>query len=56
MNQIPPLYSDETVAEWLAKLPTLRDVLVDDVNHYTIGLSERGAKALADVVREEASA
>ena len=56
MNQIPPLYPDEAMADWLEKLPTLRDVFVDDVNHYTIGLSERGAKALADVVREEASA
>jgi lipase len=54
-NQVPPLYPDDAVAGWLAKLPTLRDVFVDDVNHYTIGFSERGAKALADVVREEAS-
>jgi lipase len=56
MNQVPPLYRDEAAAGWLEKLPSLRDVLVDDVNHYTIGFSERGAKALADVVREEASA
>jgi pimeloyl-ACP methyl ester carboxylesterase len=55
MNQIPPLYSDEAVAAWSAKLPTLRAVFVDGVNHYTIGFSERGAKALADVVREEAA-
>ena len=55
MNQVPPLYTDEAVAAWLDKLPTLRDVLVDDVNHYTIGLSERGAKAVADVVRQEAA-
>ena len=55
MNQVPPLYTDEAVTGWLAKLPTLRAVFVDDVNHYTIGLSERGAKALADVVREEAA-
>ena len=54
-NQVPPLYPDEHVARWLEKLPTLRDVFVDGVNHYTIGLSERGAKALADVVREEAA-
>lgn len=55
MNQVPPLYTDEAVAGWLEKLPTLRAVFVDDVNHYTVGLSERGAKALADVVREEAA-
>jgi lipase len=55
MNQIPPLYGDEAVAGWLEKLPTLRDVFVDDVNHYTLGFSERGAKAVADVVREEAA-
>ncbi len=55
-NQVPPLYTDEAVQAWLAKLPTLREVLIPDVNHFTIALSERGAKALAQIVREESRA
>ena len=51
-NQEPPLYTDDAAAMWREQLPGLRDVLVPDVNHYTILLSERGAKAVADVVRE----
>jgi pimeloyl-ACP methyl ester carboxylesterase len=52
-NQVPPLYTDDYVAGWTAKLPTLREKLVADTNHYTIGLSEKGAAAIADVVRSE---
>ena len=52
-DQVPPLYTDEHIAEWTQKLPTLREAVVPDVNHYTIGLSERGVKAIADVVRED---
>jgi pimeloyl-ACP methyl ester carboxylesterase len=52
-NQVPPLYTDEWTAGWRAKLPTLRDKVVEDTNHYTIGLTPRGAGAVADVVRQE---
>lgn len=51
-NQQPPLYDDDAAAMWRERLPNLRDVLVPDVNHYTILMSERGAKAVAEVVRE----
>jgi hypothetical protein len=50
-NQVPPLYTDEYIAGWTAKLPNLREQLVEGTNHYTIGLSDRGARAVADVVR-----
>ncbi len=53
-NQIPPLYTDEYASQWTEKLPTLRTKLVEGVNHYTIGLSERGIADVAAVVRQEA--
>jgi hypothetical protein len=40
------------VAAWLDALPTLRSVVIPAVNHYTILLTERGAKAVADAVRQ----
>ena len=43
-NQEPPLYA--------TPIDGVRDVFVPDVNHYTILLTERGAKQVADVVRE----
>lgn len=52
-DQIPPLYTDDYIETWKQKLPTLRDTLVGDVNHYTIGLTERGAKVIADVVQKD---
>lgn len=52
-NQVPPLYPDGSFDVWREKLPGFRDVLVDDTNHFTIGLTERGAKAVAAVVRGE---
>ena len=53
MGAPPGLYTDDWLAPWLRRLPTLRDVLIPDVNHYTILLSERGATAVAQIVREE---
>jgi hypothetical protein len=52
LNQEPPLYPDAAVQPWLDRLPTLRTVMVEGVNHYTIALTERGAKAVADITRE----
>ena len=45
-NQVPPLYADPQ--------PGYPDAFVPDVNHYTILLSDRGAKAVADIVRSAA--
>jgi lipase len=52
LNQIPPLYPEDGVAAWLDALPTLRSVVIPAVNHYTILLTERGAKAVADALRQ----
>jgi hypothetical protein len=35
----------------VANKSNLRDVLVDDVNHYTLSTSERGAKLVAEEIR-----
>ena len=51
-NEGPPICSDARVSEWRALMPGLRDVLVPDVNHYSVMLSEGGATAVAEVVRQ----
>ena len=52
LNETPGLYADDVVTEWKGKVDNLTDVLVDDVNHYTITTSERGAKATAAEIRK----
>lgn len=51
VNEETPICSDARVAEWRAVLPGLGDVLVPDVNHYSVLLSEAGAASVAEVVR-----
>lgn len=51
LNQPEGLYSDEIAAELVANHANLTEVLIDDVNHYTIVTSERGAKSVARHVR-----
>ena len=46
------LFSEAAVEEWRQKVPTLEARTVPDVNHYTIGLTERGAKELAAAVTD----
>lgn len=48
-----PLYSDDVAEQFCAEYPFLQDILVDDVNHFTISLSDRGAKAIAEVIRTQ---
>jgi pimeloyl-ACP methyl ester carboxylesterase len=48
-----PLYSDEIADQMVAEYPFLQNILVDDVNHFTITLSDRGAKATAEVIRSQ---
>lgn len=47
----PPLYTDAVVAAARVQVGQLTDVLVPGVNHYTILLTERGASAVAEVIR-----
>ena len=48
-----PLYSDDVAAQMGEQYPFLQDAVIDDVNHFTITLSERGAKAVTDVIRTQ---
>ncbi|MDB4942382.1 MAG: alpha/beta hydrolase [Labilithrix sp.] len=47
----PGLYPPAVVERWRATLPAARIVTVDDVNHYTIVMSARGARVVADELR-----
>lgn len=52
LNQTPGLFSAEVVADLRSRLADrFDDVLVEDVNHYTLTLLPRGAAAVADVIR-----
>jgi len=51
-NQEPPLYPHGSFDVWKQKLG-LRDVLIEDSNHFTIMMTPRGAAKVADIVREE---
>jgi pimeloyl-ACP methyl ester carboxylesterase len=42
-----PGYSDAYVARWRAEVPQLVDEVVDDTNHYTICLGDRGSRRIA---------
>lgn len=53
LNQVPGLYPDAIAARICTEVPTLRDMRVDDVNHFTITMSEHGAKVVADVIRAQ---
>jgi pimeloyl-ACP methyl ester carboxylesterase len=51
MFDLPPgLQPDELVARWAPRIANLADDVVDDTNHYTILMGERGASAVADVL------
>ncbi|MEB3022146.1 alpha/beta fold hydrolase [[Mycobacterium] crassicus] len=52
LNQAPPLYSDSAVAAWAEAVPKLRSVTISATNHYTILLTERGAKAVSDGLQQ----
>ncbi len=52
LNQPAPLIPDDVVRHWLGELPNLRAEVVDDVNHYTLVMGERGAAAVARAVRD----
>jgi pimeloyl-ACP methyl ester carboxylesterase len=49
-DQPPGLQPDELVARWAPRIANLADDVVDDTNHYTILMGDRGASAVADVL------
>ncbi|MBI2692986.1 MAG: alpha/beta hydrolase [Mycobacterium nebraskense] len=52
LNQTPPLYPAYAVAAWLDAAPALRSVNIPNVNHYTILLTEHGAKTVSDAFEQ----
>jgi lipase len=46
-----PLYAEERIETWAGRIDRFTWTTIPDVNHYTILLSERGAKAVAEEVR-----
>lgn len=53
LDETPGLYAAERVPQLLAAAPTVRHEEVEGLNHYTLVLSERGADAVAELVRTE---
>jgi pimeloyl-ACP methyl ester carboxylesterase len=51
LNETPGLYSNDLVKDLKATHPNLRDILIEDVNHYTLSTSERGAKLVSEEIR-----
>lgn len=45
-----PLYSQERLESWASRIGGFSAATIEDVNHYTILLSQRGARAVADEV------
>lgn len=48
LDQAEPLYGPEALAELREQLPRMRIQIVPGVNHYTIGMSARGARVVAE--------
>lgn len=49
---MPPLYPSAAREKWTAEHPGVRLAEVPDVNHYTIVMSDAGARAVEPVLRE----
>lgn len=56
MNQTPGLYAPEALQAVVEQYPHISTRLVEDVNHYSLAWSPRGARALADAVRDAVDA
>ncbi len=55
-DQVPGLYSDEALARILETSPGIRHERLPDLNHYTVTMSRRGARALRPLVARELAA
>lgn len=55
-NEEPGLYAPAHLARVLAESPAVEHERLDDLNHYTIVLSDAGADAVGQIIREELSA
>lgn len=53
LDEVPPLYPDAARDLWTRRLPQMRVVPIEDVNHYTIVLGERGVQQLLPHLEED---
>ncbi|RKQ94984.1 pimeloyl-ACP methyl ester carboxylesterase [Mycolicibacterium mucogenicum 261Sha1.1M5] len=56
LDERPGLYPPRHLAALLAALPNVRHTELDDLNHYTVVMSGRGARAVAPILTREFSA
>ena len=52
LTDADPLYSEQTIGRWQREVPALDVRTVPDVNHFTIAVSEEGARAIARAWRD----
>jgi lipase len=52
-NERPGLYPPDALARWQQRVPELTILEVENVNHYTIAMGERGAATVAGVIRSQ---
>lgn len=52
MDEVPPLYPDAARELWTGRYPDITMLAVEDVNHYTIILEDRGVQQLLPHVQE----
>lgn len=50
-NEAPGLYAPEYLAGLLEKLPCVEHTRLDDLNHYTVVMSKRGAAQIGELIR-----
>ncbi|WP_237767497.1 alpha/beta fold hydrolase [Serinicoccus sp. CUA-874] len=53
LDEVPPLYPDAAREHWTSRLPRLRMVPVEGVNHYTVVLGGSGVRQLLPLLEEE---
>lgn len=54
-NEAPGLYAPAHLQRLLADFPQIRHIPLDDLNHYTVVMSARGAERLGPLLREAAA-
>jgi lipase len=50
LDQLPPLYPEERVATWKARLPYIDTIAVAGTNHYTVAMSDLGASVVVRAI------
>ncbi|MHB8440223.1 MAG: alpha/beta fold hydrolase [Acidimicrobiales bacterium] len=51
LNEPVPAFPDDEVHKWKVIVPDLTDAMVDDTNHYSLMLGDRGSRRIAELCR-----